>query len=226
MADLDPQISRRLMRDPKKFFEQYNPFIRHIVRRTRGFLETTVDPATGETYLKAVKVRLFGEEKEDSVLLEGSLLEAYQEAENFSRLLGKRLRSAGFIKSLLLRRMGSSIEAGRKTVEKMLGDPEVSADGFNEDDLVLSGEEESRPTTLSEKLIASEKEVLSKVKYHLEAYVGDDPKLAQLKGLLMNGVPQDRTPWMDYGCMIFSQYVDTARYMAEAIATSSDSNAT
>ena len=218
IADLDPQVSRRLMRDPKKFFEQYNPFIRHIVRRTRGFLESTLDPSTGETYLKAVKVRLFGEDKQDSVLLDGSLLEAYQEAENFSKLLGKRLRSAGFIKSLLLRRMGSSIEAGRKTVEKMLGDPEVSADRFVEDDLVLSGEEESKPTTLSEKLIASEKAILSKVKYHLEAYLGDDPKLAQLKSLLLNGTAEDRTPWMDYGCMIFSQYVDTARYMAEAIA--------
>lgn len=221
-ADLPPAVKQRMLRSPSDFFERHNPFIRHIVRRTRGFLEETIDPATGETYLKAVRVKLFGEDENESVLLEGSLLEAYQEAENFSALLAKRMKSAGFIKTLLLRRLGSSIEAGRKTVDKMLGDPNVFADEVEDDDFALDGEEEKKPSTLSEKLIASEKQALGRVKYHLEIFQGEDPKLAKLKSLLLEGVPEDPTPWVNYGCMIFSQYVDTARYMAEAIARSSE----
>ena len=32
-------------------FSQHHPFIRHIVRRTRAFLESTLDPQTNEPYL-------------------------------------------------------------------------------------------------------------------------------------------------------------------------------
>ena len=38
---------------------EFNPFILHIIRRTRSYLETTIDPATGEPYLQPVKVKLF-----------------------------------------------------------------------------------------------------------------------------------------------------------------------
>ena len=44
-----------------RFVEQANPFIRHIVLRTREYLETTLDPETGEPFLKPVQVRLHGE---------------------------------------------------------------------------------------------------------------------------------------------------------------------
>lgn len=99
-------------------FERHNPFLRSIVRRTRKYLESTTNPATGEKYLKPVAVELFGEE--DPVPLAGYLFDAYQKAEEFCKLLGARVNTAGFFKTLLLRRIGSSIEAGRSTVEKML----------------------------------------------------------------------------------------------------------
>ena len=35
-----------------RFLENANPIIRHIVMRTRQYLETTLDPETGEPYLK------------------------------------------------------------------------------------------------------------------------------------------------------------------------------
>jgi hypothetical protein len=53
--------------------------------------------------------------------LGGYLRDAYEEAENFSRLLQQRVRGAGFFKTLLLRRLGSSMEAGRNTVMRLLG---------------------------------------------------------------------------------------------------------
>lgn len=51
------------------FGKRHNPFIRHIVRRTRDFLENTIDPSTGEPYLKPVRVELFGENTLDSLPL-------------------------------------------------------------------------------------------------------------------------------------------------------------
>ena len=40
------------------------------------------------------------------------LQDAYSCAEEFCRLLGRRVKGAGFLKTLLLRRLGSSIRAG------------------------------------------------------------------------------------------------------------------
>ncbi|MEK7255884.1 MAG: phospholipase D-like domain-containing protein, partial [Bacteroidota bacterium] len=42
---------RRIERQSAEFFQLHNPFIHHIVRRTRQFLETTIDPETNEPYL-------------------------------------------------------------------------------------------------------------------------------------------------------------------------------
>ena len=83
-----------------------------------------------------VTVRLFGEEDKDALNLGGYLREAYQEAEEFSKLLQNRVKGAGFFKTLLLRRMGSSMEAGRRTLKKLLGpEPDLPDD---EDDEVIS----------------------------------------------------------------------------------------
>ena len=57
-------------------------------------------------------MRLFGENNDSALTLGGYLRDAYQEAENFSQLLQQRVRGAGFFKTLLLRRLGSSMEAG------------------------------------------------------------------------------------------------------------------
>jgi hypothetical protein len=84
------------------------------VRRTRAYLEATINPATGAYLLPKVTVKLFREEDQGALVLGGYLREAYQEAEAFSLLLQQRVRGAGFFKALLLRRMGSSMEAGRE----------------------------------------------------------------------------------------------------------------
>jgi hypothetical protein len=47
------------------------------------------------------------------------LEDAYSHANKFCQLLGARTKS-GFFQTLLLRRVGSSMEAGRLTVEKIL----------------------------------------------------------------------------------------------------------
>ncbi|MBM3228777.1 helicase SNF2, partial [Candidatus Pacearchaeota archaeon] len=103
------------------FFIKNNPFIRHIVRRTREKLENTINAETGEPFLKPIKVILHGENDNDAIELPPYLYDAYKQAMEFSELLKRRLGNVGgFIKTLLLRRVGSTIIAGQKTAENML----------------------------------------------------------------------------------------------------------
>ena len=112
------------------FAQRHNPFIRHIVRRTRDFFENTIDPSTGEPYLKPVRVELSGENTLDSLPLPPYLQDAYAAAKHFCFLLGQRVKGAGFLKTLLLRRIGSTIYAGRNTTEKMLNEWGNSPESF------------------------------------------------------------------------------------------------
>ena len=48
---------------------RFNPFLRCIVRRTRGYLENMINPATGSYFLPKVSARLFGEEDESALNL-------------------------------------------------------------------------------------------------------------------------------------------------------------
>jgi hypothetical protein len=82
----------RLRRIASTFVDEHNPFIRHIVRRTRQYLETTIDPETKEPYLKPVRVELFGERDEEAIALPGYLFDAYQKAEAFCSALGSECR--------------------------------------------------------------------------------------------------------------------------------------
>lgn len=81
-----------------------------------AYLEATVNPATGGYHLPKVSVRLFGEGVEDVPMLGGYLHDSYGEAEVFSQLLQQRVKGAVFFKTLLLRRLGNSMDAGRRTV--------------------------------------------------------------------------------------------------------------
>lgn len=104
---LRPPDRDRLRRLSDAYFQDHNPYIRHIVRRTREFLEETLDPATGEPYLPKVEVRLFGEREHESVNLPSTLRDAYEAAEEFCAEVGRRPGfNAGFLETLLLRRAG------------------------------------------------------------------------------------------------------------------------
>ena len=100
------------MRGFDRLVKGHNPYIRTIVLRTREYRETTPDPETGQPYLTPVRVRLHGESDADAIRFPPFLAEAYEAAEEFCDLLGKR-ENTGFFRTLLLRRMGSTMEAGR-----------------------------------------------------------------------------------------------------------------
>lgn len=192
-----------------RFFTGHNPYIRHVVRRTREFLENEIDPTTNEPYLKPVRVRLFGERDEDAVALSGLLRDAYQTAEEFCEEVGKRPgMNSGFLKTILLRRVGSTIVAGQRTARKMLG-PSADADDEEED-------VDDQPSALHP-LTAAEEELLRRFLAQLDQAGAADPKYQAVERILLRGVEETR-PWIEEGCIIFSQYYDSAFWVAERLS--------
>lgn len=206
--------------------EKFNPLLRCIVRRTRSYLEATINPATGGYYLPRVSVRLFGEEPDNSLGLGGYLRDAYGEAEEFCRLLQKRVKGAGFFKTLLLRRLGSSMEAGRKTVEKLLGyepddlndEDDDDTDDENSSQQGRNGHASSDFKDFTAKEVASLKRCLEL----LHQGGSNDPKLEALISYLLGTLTGIENRWIDLGCILFSQYYDTVRWVGDELAKRSE----
>ncbi|MDD9997665.1 MAG: phospholipase D-like domain-containing protein [Rhodospirillaceae bacterium] len=193
---------RQRIRDGfSRFAEHHNPYIRTIILRTRELLENSIDPETGEPFLAPVKVRLHGEAREDAVNLPPYLEDAYRLAEEFCVLLAKRANT-GFFRTMLLRRMGSTMEAGRLTVARIL-------DGWNDIDETEDSEQvEGRLQDLT----APERRTLTRLSRAMEANRERDPKCALVLRLLT------RNGWLRHGCIVFSQYYDSVRWLADHLS--------
>lgn len=202
--------------------ENFNPLLRCIVRRTRAYLEATTNPATGEYFLPKVTVKLFGEENEDALVLGGYLREAYEEAETFSLLLQKRVKGAGFFKTLLLRRLGSSMEAGRRTISKLLGqEPDMPND---EDDDEVEEEIQTQTTRQPQggsdfkDYTDAERASLERCLTLLKEGGNSDPKLDAVIAYLRGTQKGTTANWLERGCILFSQYYDTVRWIGDEMA--------
>ncbi len=211
-----------------KLMQDHNPFIRRIIRRTRQQLETQLDPETQEALLKPIAVELFGEEDKDALYLPPYLREAYTKAEDFCEALGSRVKGAGFLKTLLLRRVGSSIYAGLQTGRRMLKDwddvtvmeeeddgqeDEVQAEAAapNPLDAAKKAAPPGAPSQTSKTLTDAERLLLEQFVAALEANQERDPKYAVVVDCLK------RRGWLELGCIIFSQYRDSIQWLAEQL---------
>jgi hypothetical protein len=224
LDQLSPAIRRVQLQNNvlPNFGEQFNPLLRCIVRRTRGYLEEMINPATGDYFLPRVAVRLFGEDANSSLGLGSYLGEAYREAEEFCRLLQQRVRGAGFFKTLLLRRLGSSMEAGRNTVVKLLGphadessdeeDDDADDEDSNQAGRPAQADSEFKNFTVAE--IAS----LNRCLALLRQGGNNDPKLEALVGYLLGTRSGIEKRWLDLGCILFSQYYDTVRWVGDELS--------
>jgi hypothetical protein len=133
---------------------------------------------------------------------------AYEAAEAFSRLYAARRPGAGFLKTILLRRIGSSARAGLETTRHILAridtplvpEEEVGDEGPPTDDAPPSPQEI---------------ELLRDVARNLAAVVdgtGTDPKVQVILHYLRE------RKWLDHnGAIIFSQYRTTAEWVLEAL---------
>lgn len=201
---------QRITRLFPRLIKEHNPFIRQIVRRTRQQLEEQIDGETGEPLLKPIGVDLLGEAEADAIRLPTYLREAYELAEEFCELVGQRVRGAGFLKTLLLRRVGSSIHAGLTTAKRMLGDwSDIDTD--EEDDPEDSVGTRLAPTEFGRSLTNEERELLRRFIAALEANRERDPKY----GVVVECLQERR--WLELGCIIFSQYRDSIQWLAEQL---------
>jgi SNF2 family DNA or RNA helicase len=192
------------------FFKNNNPYIRHVVRRERAYLENNIDPKTGEPFLKRINVELHGEADNESLVLTGYMKQAYELADEFCKLLSKRVKSAGFLKTLLLKRIGSSLEAGRNTGLKMLSEWGNGFDDFEEEEDFESSDE-TKHSELKD-LTPAERRLLESFVSALESNEATDPKYSKTVELLKS------KNWKSKGVIIFSQYFDTTRWVAEKLS--------
>lgn len=207
---LGPDIRTDFLQDFQTLAERHNPIVRRVVRRTRPMLEergllkrigVITHPRAGDGLPAAL---LNGDGLEMSMAFKA----AYEAAEAFSRLYAQRCPGAGFLKTILLRRIGSSARAGLETARRLLG--RIDATLVPEDEIG----DEGVPTDVAP---ADPKEVgfLRDVERNLKAVVDGsdtDPKVLVVLHYL-----RDRNWLGANGAIIFSQYRTTAEWVLEAL---------
>lgn len=188
--------------DRLAFFQRNNPILRHTVLRKRATLEDL-------GLLDRIAVDIWPSEAERLPMFDGLGLctsaefdAAYQAAKDFTAALRQRTHSAGFMQTLIEQRICSSIASGISTAKKLL---------------------EKRTAILEstdEELFAEDlPEIVDAERFYLEQIIDflsrrpTDPKLdAVLYFLTQRG-------WLDAGCIIFSQYYDTAHWVASSLTS-------
>ena len=180
---------------------QSNPFVRHIVKRRRRDLKNP----DGSPVFRDVPVNLHGERDGDALIMPQHMEDAYEEARAYCNALAKNGSgaTAGFMKILLLRRIGSSLRAGLSTARKLLAN-DIEA-------LALEEDGEAEPSMAGAEGAAQAH--LRKAIGLLEAAGDNDPKL----GLVLRYLRSEG--WAERGCILFSQYLDTVLWIAGHLAT-------
>ncbi|MEA3275957.1 MAG: phospholipase D-like domain-containing anti-phage protein [Pseudomonadota bacterium] len=200
--DLETELERVI--DGAAFFQRENPLVRHVVLRKRLTLED-------RGLLDKIAVNVHPEEglvKEPhrfNALFQGTALRttqdfdrAYDEARAFGRVLAKRGKGGGFMKSLMQQRVCSSVVAGINTATTLLEGRQVHED-TEEAEAELAIQTDAERAALESLINALEG-------------MSDDPKLRAIRYYLKD------EGWLELGCIIFSQYYDTARWVSDALA--------
>ncbi|QUV86538.1 phospholipase D-like domain-containing anti-phage protein [Chloracidobacterium aggregatum] len=199
---LEEELERRL--DGVAFFQRENPLVRHTVLRRRPQLEEArllarigVEVHPNRNLVRAVR--------EFDVLFEGRVLrtsevfrQAYGQVCAFGRMLAKRQPGNSFLRRLLEQRLCSSFQAALATARRLLGGRAVHEEGDDFDADVTVETHEER---------AALEELVSCLEQ-----IAEDPKLEAVIHYL------EREKWLELGVIIFSQYYDTAKWLAEALA--------
>jgi hypothetical protein len=188
-------LARIILRD-------LNPFTLRVIKRSRERLE-----AEG----KLVRIEMVAVGDDRPVVATHSVRQALELAEQFSRELHKRNPASGFIKTLLQRRVGSSVVAGLTTAGRMLENREIEdEDGMDEDgDSIYP-------------LMPDERDMLTQLRDHLarQHEFEGDPKFERVLEILRS--EHEGTTWLNRGVLIFSQYYDSAYALCEFLASRID----
>lgn len=194
------------------FFRENNPVLRHTVLRKRkqleddGLLEKVgVNTHPLQNNLYQYQSRFVGL----GIPTNTPFQVAYEQAQEFSKLLQSRTRAGGFMKSLMLQRICSSFASGLKTAQKMLKHTVSNEDEDLVEDVehILSG------------MSAKEVACLKEIENQLSRPEAVDSKLSTVRWFLTEFRTDGKT-WLEHGCIIFSQYYDTAEWIAKELAKS------
>jgi hypothetical protein len=114
------------------------------------------------------------------------------------------------------------MEAGRRTIRKLLGEEPDAPDEDEEDDA-----EEEEPAQLGrpphgasdfKNFTDAEISSLRRCLELLKQGRNNDPKLKALVGYLRGTHPGVACGWLDLGCILFSQYYDTVRWVGDEMS--------
>ncbi|MGE8518495.1 MAG: phospholipase D-like domain-containing anti-phage protein [Alcaligenes nematophilus] len=199
---LEEELDRRIA--GATLLQRENPLVRHVVLRKRQQLEDAglLERVGVDVHPERARI---AEPQAFDTLFEGKALRtsedlrrAYDEARAFGKALSKRGKGSGFMKNLMEQRICSSIHAGLETARRLLrGETVHEEDEEQEADLqVETGEE---------------REVLQRLITRLER-LNADPKMEAIVYFL------EREKWLEWGVIIFSQYYDTAKWIADSLA--------
>ncbi|QXP83435.1 phospholipase D-like domain-containing anti-phage protein [Methylococcus sp. Mc7] len=199
---LQEELERRIA--GATFFQRENPLVRHVVLRKRQQLEDAglLARVGVDVHPDRARVR---EPRAFDVLFEDKALRtsenfraAYSQARAFGKALAKRGKGSGFMRNLMEQRICSSIEAGLATARRLLQGQTVheAGDEFEVDLAVETPEEREALERLIDSL------------QRLDA----DPKMQAV----IHYLSQER--WLELGVIIFSQYFDTAKWVADDLA--------
>jgi superfamily II DNA or RNA helicase len=190
--------------------ERHNPIVRRVVRRTRQMLEeqnlikrigVITHPRGGDDLPQA----LFDGE---GLVMGMAFTAAYEAAETFCHLYAARCPGAGFLKTILLRRIGSSARAGLETARRLIA--RIDTTVIPEDE--IGDEEVPADATPPD---PQEIQLLREVETNLSAVVERkdiDPKVEVILHYL-----QEHHWLKENGAIIFSQYRTTAEWVLETL---------
>jgi superfamily II DNA or RNA helicase len=202
VGDLDrlgPALRRRLEALGGDLIRNHNPFVRHVIKRRRRDLRA----ADGSPVFREVPVNLHGEADDEALLMSEAMASAYEDARAYCQRIAKIRPGAGVLKTVLLRRIGSSLRAGLLTARKLRDGDEAT---------LLAEEEEGVGADTGSAVELHALELLNNAIEKMEAAGDADPKFERaLRYLRHDG-------WIERGCILFSQYLDTVAWLANQLA--------
>lgn len=197
--------------------EQHNPIVRRVVRRTRAMLEErgllkAIAVVTHPRPADGLPRGLFegdGGAQGQGLTMSLAFNQAHEAAEAFSRLYAARQPGAGFLKTILLRRIGSSAQAGLDTARHLRGRLAAGE--------VVPEEEKSEAETEPDALPpeGEELQLLREVERNLAAVVDGQDVDPKVKVILHYLIEHE---WLEKnGAIVFSQYFTTTEWVAEGL---------
>lgn len=117
------------------------------------------------------------------------------------------------------------MEAGRNTVGKLLGVSPGSVADEDEDDAdedLFGNEGQERGYSEFRNFSTDEITSLERCLNLLKQGGNRDPKLEAVLGYLLGTNPNATERWVDRGCILFSQYYDTVRWMGDELSKHPD----